>query len=301
MKPKSEPRTLVRRRKSLWNLLLIVPALAFTGGIWAGLVRLIQQLQSARCPSGTFLFASSQIATIFQVVPIFFASMAFCFLAANWLTHLIGPVGNFFDRDAERHGEPDYRTTQRGVLIFSAAVLAIVLPISIAASLCQYCLLGDEILYQPWPWTGLRHYLWRDVAAIETACRPSRTGSWNVSFFLIMRDGTRIDIMARPRALVHAYPEIVRALQDVDFSFDPRGVRPGCHVPYIELLTRRPQRPVQSGYSGSRGALSAPAARYQWRGFARRSRSAPAERNVDVRHDNNESMPIFHATNRTGI
>ncbi len=57
---------------------------------------------------------------------------------------------------------------------------------------------------------------------------------------MIMRDGSRFDLMAWPRALVRVHPEIARALKDVDFSFDSRGVRPGCDVPYLAVLTRRP-------------------------------------------------------------
>jgi hypothetical protein len=49
-----------RRKKSLWNLLLVVPAFAVMGGISIGFVRLIQQFQSLRCPAETFLVGATR-------------------------------------------------------------------------------------------------------------------------------------------------------------------------------------------------------------------------------------------------
>ena len=71
-------------------------------------------------------------------------------------------------------------------------------------------------------------------------CTRGRRGGWNSSFFLITRDGASFDSMDWPRSAVRAYPEIVRALEGVDFAFDAERVNPGCDVPYINLLVRRP-------------------------------------------------------------
>ena len=228
-----------RRRKSGRNLLLLVPAFALMGAISVGLVSLLQQWQSARCPAGTFLFGSGQVATALQAVPIFLGSIGISFFAVNRIAHSIPPVRDFFDRDARRQGEPGYAASQRGLLRFSLATLALAWAIGAAASLSQYCLSGDQVLYQRWPWSGLQQHSWHDIAGIETSCARSKN-SWNGHFFLVMRDGSRFDLMAWPRALVRVYPEIRAALKDVDFSFDSRGVQPGCDVPYLALLTRQP-------------------------------------------------------------
>jgi len=52
--------------------------------------------------------------------------------------------------------------------------------------------------------------------------------------------GVDFDIMTWPRRLVRAYPEIVRALEGVEFAFSSRSVSPDCKVSYADLLTRRP-------------------------------------------------------------
>ena len=227
------------RKKSPRNLLLVLPAFAVMGAISVSLVWLLQQLQSARCPAGTFLFGSGQVATALQTIPIFMGSIGISLFAVNWIAHSIPPVRDFFDRDARRHAQPGYRASHQGLLTFSLITLALALAIGAATSLSQYCLAGDQMLYQRWPWTGLQQHSWHDIAGIETSCSRSK-GSWTGHFFLIMRDGSQFDLMAWPRALVRVYPEIKTALKDVDFSFDSHGVNPGCNLPYLAMLTRRP-------------------------------------------------------------
>jgi hypothetical protein len=235
----AKPRSLSGRVRNARNLLLVVPAFGLMGGITIGLVWLLQRLQEARCPEGTFLFGSGQFALIFQVIPIMLGSIGVGFLAVNWIAHSIPPVRRFFDRDARQHGERRYRATQRSMLKFSAITLGICLAISVAGSLSQYCLLSDQVLYQRWPWVGMQRYSWHDIRKIETSCTRGK-GGWGGSFFLVMRDGSRFDLWTWPRAVVQVYPDIARSLKDVDFVFDSSGVRPGCNVPYLALLTHRP-------------------------------------------------------------
>ena len=90
------------RRKSARNLLLVLPAFALIGGISVAAVWVLQHLQSARCPDGTFLVGSGQVATIFQTIPILMGSIGISFLAVNWVAHSIPPVRDFFDRDARQ-------------------------------------------------------------------------------------------------------------------------------------------------------------------------------------------------------
>ena len=91
-----------------------------------------------------------------------------------------------------------YRTFQRDLMRVELIVLSIILPISVAALLSQYCLLQREILYQPWPWTGLQPYSWSDVAKIETTCSQGGRGGWKGFFDVVMRDGARLEIAVPP-------------------------------------------------------------------------------------------------------
>jgi hypothetical protein len=229
----------VPSRRSLGNLLLIVPAFAIMVAISLGATWLLQRWQSLRCPANPLLVASGQGATILQIIPTAIASIGFGFLCVNWLAHLIPPLRRFFDRDAERHNQPGYQRSQRGLMRFSLILLAIMLPVSIAASLSQYCLSEQGILYQARPWTGLRSYSWSEVATIETKCTRSK-GGWFGSYLLIMRDGASFDVMTWPRSFARVYPDIARALHGVAFTFNSEGVSRRCADANVEILLRRP-------------------------------------------------------------
>lgn len=233
----------VRGRKSLANLLLVVPAFMVMGLLSAGTIWLIQRAQSTRCPSMTFLSGSGQVASIVQIIPVLVASIGFAFLTVNRLAHAVPPIRHFFDRNARNHGERNYERSQRSLARFSFIILAAMAPITIAASFCQYCIGPNGIAYQSWPWSGLRHYSWTDVQEVKTSCtrQRSRTGTgWSASFVFILRDGMSFDIMEWPRSTARAYPDIVRALDGIDFAFDASRVNADCAVPYMNLLIRRP-------------------------------------------------------------
>jgi hypothetical protein len=214
----------------------MAPAFIIMALLTAGAVWIIRQLQSARCPSETFLDGAGQAGMVLQAVPIFLASIGCAFFAVNWLVHAMPLLREF----SGQHGERAYRRLQRQVAKFSLVMAAIMLPIVAAASLTQYCLTPSAILYQPWPWSGLRHYSWQDVKEVETICTRGRRGGWEGSFFLVMRDGADFDLMAWPRSTVRAYPAIAHALNGVDFRFDATRVDPQCGVPFMGLLIQRP-------------------------------------------------------------
>jgi len=226
-------------RRSLSNLLLIVPAFAVMGAISFAATWMLQQWQLLRCPANAFLVASGPEATIFQIIPIMIASIGFGFLCTNWVAQLIPSLRRFFDRDAERYNQPGYQRSQRGLMRSSMIVLLVMLPISIAASLSQYCLLEQGILYQAGPWTGLRSYSWNDVAKVETRCARSK-GSWSGSYVSIMRDGASFDVMTWPGSFARAYPDMARALHDGKFIFSSEGVSRRCTHTNVGLLLQRP-------------------------------------------------------------
>jgi hypothetical protein len=131
----------------------------------------------------------------------FFPALGVGFLTANWLIAAIPGGRDFFNQPRkpglDRVGE------QRQLIKFSLMLLLVTLPISVSASLCQFCLQPHAIAYQPYPWTGFRQYTWEDVSAVTATCRYSRgrfTG-WRKQFILEMHDGPVLDLMAWPTAL----------------------------------------------------------------------------------------------------
>ena len=58
------------------NLLFALLGLALAGIAWIAMALLMQQFQAARCPQDTFFWASNQVPTALQIVPLFFRLLA---------------------------------------------------------------------------------------------------------------------------------------------------------------------------------------------------------------------------------
>jgi hypothetical protein len=119
-------------------------------------------------------------------------------------------------------------------------LLAIAVPISITASLSQFCLAPDRVLYQTSPLSGLRHYAWNDIASVTPTCSPDKRTGWDTTYVITMHDGSAFDILVWPRPTARVYPKIVQALHGLGFSFDASRVQDRCNVPYVEILRERP-------------------------------------------------------------
>ena len=197
------------------------------------------QFQAMRCPVGTFFWASNQVPTAVQIVPLFIPAIGVGFLAAHWIVGAI-PGGRAFFNTKRKPGADD--AEQRMLVNFTLGSLLLILPVSLSASLCQFCLQPHAITYQPYPWSGFRVYAWQDVSSVTTTCRYTggRNAGWRKQFILGMNDGATLDLMTWPAAAVRAYPEIAQALRGGDFSFDPSGVAPRCPQPYLDMLKKRP-------------------------------------------------------------
>lgn len=194
----------------------------------AGMAWLIRQMQSLNCPAGTFLSGSG--ATNGQIIAILLVWMGFALATASWLANIAtvrNTVRNFVDPDARNF---------RGMVNFLVMVLSLPLSFSAWASFSHYCLSARDILYQPYPWTSLQQYSWHDVTMIKNSCGYKKVGSY-AHLFLTMSDGVSFTITGTP--LLREYPEMVHALQGVNFAFSA-DISPDCPAYYAAMLTRRP-------------------------------------------------------------
>jgi hypothetical protein len=115
--------------------------------------------------------------------------------------------------------------------------LAVALPVSLAFTLWQFCLVRDAIWYAPAPWGALHRYEWADVAAIKADCWRGRHGI-SASYVLTMDDGESFNIMGAEDAATAAYPEMAEALHGLAFEFTPARGR--CAAVFGRMLTERP-------------------------------------------------------------
>jgi hypothetical protein len=191
--------------------------LALAGVAWIVMALLTQRFQAARCPQDTFFWASNQFPTALQIVPLLFPALGVGFLTANWLIASIPGGRDFFNQSPNRVGE------QWQLIKLCLILLLVTLPISVSASLCQFCLQPHAILDQPYPWTGFRQYAWQDVSAVTATCRyvRGRNAGWRKQYVLEMRDGASFDLMTWPAAAFRASPAIAEALHGQEFRFAP--------------------------------------------------------------------------------
>ena len=169
---------------------LVLAALGFTlaGFAWFAMAWAMLQLQAARCPDAAFFWASNQAATALQVIPLALPALSVGFLIASWVLP---------ERSPPRNPGVVAARERRQMVKLSLILLAFALPISFAASLCQFCLTPQAIAYQAAPWSGFRPYSWEDVTSVAATChyRRGRYAGWAKQLIVVMRDGASIDLM----------------------------------------------------------------------------------------------------------
>jgi membrane protein YqaA with SNARE-associated domain len=189
------------------------------------------------CPSGTFVAGTTR--PEMQKWSWVVALVALFFLAEYWLAYFVPAFRGIFGQRISRHRRKSsfHNHFQSNI---SIAVLCVCLPIIITAALSNFCLVPNAIQVRTWPWRDFQSHHWKDVANIQTGCWRSTRGAWPAAYVLEMNDGTAIDIEDGLRRKKPSYPELDRALQDVAFSFDSRGVAANCGRYDAKFLKTRP-------------------------------------------------------------
>lgn len=80
------------------NLLFALLGLALAGVAWIVMAWMMQQFQAARCPQDTFFWASNQVPTALQIMPLLFPALGVGLLTANWLSASIPGGRKFFNQ-----------------------------------------------------------------------------------------------------------------------------------------------------------------------------------------------------------
>lgn len=226
-----------------------------------GLFGLMRHLQAQACPPGTFLIGSTTLALTLQILPLAVAALPTAFLVANQLAHLVPTVRDTFARNSRLDAGAAYRRRQREMGRASLYSLSVALPLVAVASLSQWCIAPTGISVRPSPWSGMRDYVWSDVAKVRTGCTYRRRwggGRSSGRFDLLLRDGTELDLIFYAPSFVDAYPRIAAALDGQRFQFDARAVDPACDLAFREMLVVRPA-----------SWHHADSLEFGWRGYAR--------------------------------
>jgi hypothetical protein len=239
----ADTRERAKRRRSKWNLLLIPFAIAGIGLSWYGLTRPLLMLRTFFFPHDAFLMNGTRLGNIVTYVAPGFSALGIGLVFANACIWMILPARRALDEEASGAKGVQFKASNVALLRFTGIVSAAALPLAVLGATSYFYLTPRYIAYRTSIFGQERHYVWQEVAKIETACWFSR-GTPQDSYALVMQDGTRVGILESHPDFFRAYPMMASALIGHDFVFDPSGLEPGCESSlsptWRALLTSKP-------------------------------------------------------------
>lgn len=206
------------RRKSKWNLLLIPFAVGGTALSWYGLVEPLLGFRSRFFPTEAFLTNGTWLGNIVLYVAPFFPSICAGLLVANFALWIIPPARRALDAEARGVAGTDFKSSNLALAKGLVLTSVLMLPIAAVGATSYFYLTPRVITYHTSLFSEERHYAWSDLSAVEASCWYSRN-SRNLSYALLMRDGTRIEILESGRDFLEAYPTLSMALNGQSYSF----------------------------------------------------------------------------------
>ena len=234
-----------RRRKSLWNFLLVPLALLGMSLSWWVLSRPIFLMRQWGMPENGFLQSGTRVGLIFFYIGLMLCSVAPGFLFANVCARIIPATRKVFDHEAIPHPGTDFKSANRALTKFGLIVLAVFFPIALIGGMNYYCLNSEGVFYRDWFSFQVVRHDWRKVKEVRTQCY-SRKSAGEGAFILIFDDGCKIDLFSStPKSFFPAYPSIANAIKGTsfDFYFDPPPTlyqSHPCPRSWESYFTRRP-------------------------------------------------------------
>ena len=139
----AQARLRARRRKSLWNLVLIPLGFVALAAIWAGLFAGVWAFHTAIYPDHAFRDFGDRISRFGAIVPTFLMTFAIFpgavgagFMTANLIMWLIPSARRAFDAEAQGHPGTSFKDTMRSLGKFTVWAMGIGLAIASLAASC---------------------------------------------------------------------------------------------------------------------------------------------------------------------
>jgi hypothetical protein len=108
-----EARERAGRRRSPWNLILVLLIAGICLLIWFALAVVLEALHEAIYPTQTLATTPRGVGAILAGVAPFFAAIPLAMYVENWLIWSIRPARRILDREASRAPSADFRSAQR--------------------------------------------------------------------------------------------------------------------------------------------------------------------------------------------
>jgi hypothetical protein len=119
------------RRKSFWNVVLVLFGVQSIGLSWWGLFKLVALAQGFLAPGKHFGQNLSNLGQIVMVIPLGLPALAIGLLVANMRVWMFPAAREALEEEARSQSAEDFRTATRQLAVAAAILLAVALPVSL--------------------------------------------------------------------------------------------------------------------------------------------------------------------------
>jgi hypothetical protein len=148
-----------------------------------------------------------------------FPSVCVGILVANFSVWMFPPARQALNDEARGVAGADFKSSNLVIAKSLVLLLVLLLPVAALGATSYFYLTSRGITLSHLVMSGERHYAWSDVSAVAAACWYSRK-SRELSYALLMRDGTRVEVLESGRDFSKAYPTLVSALKGRSYRFN---------------------------------------------------------------------------------
>lgn len=205
-----------KRRKSPWNLLLII-ALPITLVIGWRTVQFLTELQKIQIPESAIFSGYMRISSLLMFVPVFFPTIILGLIITNLVVWCIPPARNALNKEAQGIKRASFKESMLHLSLFLIGILLICAPISFLGFRSYFYIEENGISISPILSFEEEFYEWNKVTEVTLNCPPKRR--LNFSYFIKLDDGTEIDLMeASIENFYQSYPKISTLMKQKDIS-----------------------------------------------------------------------------------
>lgn len=133
----AEARHRARRRKSPWNLLLLLVAL-FVLALFSAVAALLAQIIHGWAHPGEGFRGASGFGPGLSATAAFLGALPLSLLASNALIQKVGPAGRVLDAESKQHPSTGYRSSQKTLIRVVAAWVPLALTLLVLGALLPW-------------------------------------------------------------------------------------------------------------------------------------------------------------------
>jgi hypothetical protein len=204
----SEARQRAKRRRSPWNLLLVLIVIIVSGGVIYVSAQALLAIQRCLISDDAIFWSYTTIGGTLMFIPLIILSFGIGMMITNLIMWLIRPARMAFDKEAIGIKGASFSEAMKGLATLTFIILIITIPLNVFGVLNCFYITSDGVQIRPLFSIKENRYAWGDIEQITTRCLEKRDKIY-LNYVLRMKDGRDIDLMRERRLeFVDAYDKI---------------------------------------------------------------------------------------------